>query len=1132
MSNPMRTFEHLRDTYLRYLDSPFNFRYADLVSERRRLLDTDGRIYRHPLIEPVPAYRSSGQSLETAAQDILAGLWQPSEIADASEFISLGLFPSGRELYQHQRDVLQDVLVDRRDSVVTTGTGSGKTECFLLPIVATLIRESASWPAPSQRPHGWDWWNDFTVAGRQRRWAQRVPQRAHEVRPAAMRALILYPLNALVEDQLSRLREGLDSEAARQWLGNRRSGNLIYFGRYTGRTPISGGRSAENTARLRAELQSMEADASAVHGTEAQRFFPGMRGGEMWSRWDMQDAPPDILITNYCMLNIMLMRTLEAPVFGHTRQWLRQSQENVFHLVVDELHTYRGTPGTEVAYLLRVLLDRLGLSPASDQLRVISSSASLESGDTGKRYLEQFFSRSRERFHAIGGQEYVVRPAADAPMRLSAHRGALAVFGRSVLKDGPGTLAEQSMALAAATGAPTLADEGDAPAVLAAVANHIGAVDALRLACAVEGRVVPRSPDELVPLLFPDAADGEAVDAVDGLLTALSHARDARGMAPLPMRVHIMLRNLQGLWVCTSPSCTEVHERSGFVPVGALHYLPKLTCGCGARILELLYCEACGEVFFGGYRRGTGNPGEWYLSPDHPNLEAAPDLQALDRHHSSYAVFWPAPDELSPGTPTWTQDHVGRAWTLGSLDTVDGTVCLGRRNDSIRGYLYHVAAAHSLSPPPDRLGREPYPSICPRCDADWRRRDLIRSPIRTQRTGFQKVAQVLADSLLRDLTRPPMSSSRKLVVFSDSRQDAAKLSAGMRFSHYRDALRQALVQAMRSQSAGPHAFSMQLTGETLHGPDVLAATRFQGARPLEATTLAMAANAATAGLPSILQSQLTNEQMAAQILSRASAGPFRVTQLADDVAGLMLAKGMNPAGCTQSVTWTEPETRTGSWRDLYNWPADGTGDAVFAKSAAELTQQQQTHLARVQRASVAELMDIVFASGRRGMESLLLALPTVDLLAFPAPSVAVREGAEGTIFLFGSRRRLSSHPCLQRDSAPRYVSSYLETVAGAHDLDATAYTRDVLAYLDAARCLNTAHFHLNVAALCMLPPTGHGFQCLRCRRVQMNPSGGSARIAGPRWKNESRLGRNWLPKTTTPIWRCTPMTSSASTVRR
>ena len=133
----------------------------------------------------------------------------------------------------------------------------------------------------------------------------------------------------------------------------------------------------------------------------------------MWSRWDMQEDPPDILITNYSMLNIMLMRSLESPIFEQTQRWLAKDKErNVFHLVVDELHTYRGTPGTEVGYLLRTLLYRLGLTPESPQLRIISTSASIDAHDPGSlEYLEQFFGRDSTSFRIIGGTQ------ADVPER-------------------------------------------------------------------------------------------------------------------------------------------------------------------------------------------------------------------------------------------------------------------------------------------------------------------------------------------------------------------------------------------------------------------------------------------------------------------------------------------------------------------------------------------------------------------------------------------------------------------------------------------------------------------------------------------------------------------------------------------
>lgn len=118
-------------------------------------------------------------------------------------------------------------------------------------------------------------------------------------------------------------------------------------------------------------------------------------------------------------------------------------------------------------------------------------------------------------------------------------------------------------------------------------------------------------------------------------------------------------------------------------------------------------------------------------------------------------------------------------------------------------YLYHVPVMHGNNPPDVESAARAFPSRCPRCDADWGG-SPIGSPIRTQRTGFQKIAQILSDSLLRFIGSGHGAGvdSRKLVLFSDSRQDAAKLSAGMNMAHYLDALRQAEHDALIRQGAG------------------------------------------------------------------------------------------------------------------------------------------------------------------------------------------------------------------------------------------------------------------------------------------------------------------------------------------
>ena len=1082
MNNPLAIFDNLREMYLRYLDSPFDLRYPDLIAERRALLDTDGRLYRRPLIEPVPAYQTSGMTFQQAAAAALAGTWPSNLVTHLTEFVSQGLFPVGRELYVHQREVFEQSVVHGRDVIVTTGTGSGKTEAFLLPILATLIRDSHQWPAPAQRSPQWDWWNHWTMQGQRRRWSARIPQRAHETRTPAVRALILYPLNALVEDQLARLRNGLDGTSARAWLNIGRSGNKFYFGRYTGRTPVSGTRSSAATNRLRAELAEMHRDAQLVAGRPAAHFFPSMDGAEMWSRWDMQDNPPDILITNYSMLNIMLMRGVEAGIFEQTKQWLRASRHNIFHLVVDELHTYRGTPGTEVAYIVRLLLDRIGLRSDSDQLRIIASSASLTNDGNGLEYLEAFFGRDQGHFDIIGTPAQPLNGNAFIQVRTNA--AALCQLRDALRASGAATPALVN-AFSDAIGA-SVQPTGTPPAVvLESALQHVNAADAVRLACASgpehAPQLQPRFPEQIAASIFPDLSPAEALQATEGLIAGICAARRPDGTAPLPIRAHIFYRNLQGLWVCTNPNCTQAPPRNGTCPVGSLHYVPTLTCGCGSRVLELLYCESCGETFFGGYRRDTGlNPNEWFLSPDHPDLEASPDMASLDRDYLRYAVYWPAGPGLAPASIQWTQDRVPRTWRSAQFTIGDGRVALGGP-----GYLYFVPAMHRPNPPVAPSASNAYPARCPRCDVDWSRRP-IGSPVRTLRTGFQKIAQVLSDAVLRDVAGAGQSESRKLVVFSDSRQDAAKLSAGMRFSHYRDALRQAITDAVAVQGQGAQYFAAQLAGQALTPEHQALATTFGATHPAEAATLSMAAHSTTALMPSPSHPGLTSALAAQSILTRASQGPFHVVQLANDASAQLLTIGTNPGGFSRDVLWTTPPNQSGSWRDLYVWGPPGL--VPQTKSGAQLTQAEQTHLRTIQGQSLIEVMDVIFASGRRSLESLRIAYPTTDRIGAPAGTPLLQQAADSVIRLLGARRRLSTHGAAGQPNPPGYVTQYLAAVAQRHGLTPATFTSDVFSYLSSAGVINQQV--LTAQNLYLMRPEGAYSECAQCRRVHLHASGG------------------------------------------
>ena len=1085
MNNPLALFRNLRDLYLRYLDSPFDLRYGDLVRERRALLDRDGYLWREPLIEPVPAYPPCGRDFRGVAHDLLDASWGVHEADELADFIACGAFRPDLQPYEHQRRAFEQSVVHGRDVVITTGTGSGKTECFLLPVLAALVRESRTWGAPGALNPDCDWWNHSTMTGARRSWQPRISQRANEdssTRPAAIRALLLYPLNALVEDQLIRLRETLDSVPARTWLNAHRGGNRFYFGRYTGRTPISGDRNAGNTARLRSNLRETERDARLVaNDAEARRFFPAMDGAEMWSRWDMQDAPPDLLITNYSMLNIMLMRGIESGIFDATRQWLEGDRNRVFHLIVDELHTYRGTPGTEVAYLLRVLLERIGLTPDSNQLRIIASSASLDAGDTGRIYLEQFFGRDRNRFYVERGATQTPDAAAISSVR--AHAPAFRDYARS-LGTGVNSVGQANV-LHQAVGCVLTSPDTTPERLLHEAAELTRLAEALRAASVnSDGHgLLPQTPEQLAGSLFGNALpDNERREGVEGVLACLASARSGLGSAPLPLRGHFFFRNVQGIWACTNPQCSEVIGRTEPCPVGMLHYLPTLSCRCGSRVLELLACESCGEIFFGGYRRDDPqNPGAYFLSADHPDLEASPEMALLDREYRNYAVFWPSTNR-APLTAQWDQVPTRRHWRPANLLPADGSVTLGGGN----GYLYYVPAMHRPNPLNDDRARQAYPAICPRCDEDRRGRRLD-TPIRVMRTGFQKIAQVLSDALLRQIPQTAQHSNRKLVVFSDSRQDAAKLSAGMRFAHYRDALRQSLAQAIRTAGRGTLAFQAQLAGQPLDDERRRLAVDFAATHPAEVAILSGAALPALANLPAPGFVSLTYAQAAQQILQRGENGPFPIPLFTVDIAARLLVRGMNPGGFAQDILWTDSEQRRGPWRELYEW--NPAGQPV---PRLNLSPEQQRHLGRIDNAAFAEVMDIVFASGRRSLEALRIALATTDRLNFLASRPLVQQTTDGVIQLLGSRRsRLSTHDANTLQNIPRYVVAYIHTVARQNGEDPQTLERDVMDHLERCGVLSPAQIGILFAErLCLVRPEEQFFACPQCRRVHVHPSGG------------------------------------------
>ena len=278
---PIAAAESIVDSVERYLRSNFNPRresiaqdYSRAIDESKKTQDIGGQLFRE-----VRKEFAEGKSLRELFE---AGVIHP----ELTKFTSF-------TLYEHQSRALELATRDNRNIIVATGTGSGKTEAFLLPIVDSLLKE-----------------------------------RDAGVLNDGIRAIVVYPMNALATDQLERMRESLGKFPD------------LTFGRFVGPTPKT------NKEALR--------DRGGV----------GFPANERASREELVAHPPHIMITNYAMLERLLLLPEWRALFTDKLKWI----------VMDEVHSYDGSKAVEIAMLLRRVKIR---TAGTNRVQCIAASATL-----------------------------------------------------------------------------------------------------------------------------------------------------------------------------------------------------------------------------------------------------------------------------------------------------------------------------------------------------------------------------------------------------------------------------------------------------------------------------------------------------------------------------------------------------------------------------------------------------------------------------------------------------------------------------------------------------------------------------------------------------------------------------------
>lgn len=722
-----------------------------VAAERLKLLSDAEAVASAPLIESTPAFPAGRWVRELEqARTVAPGL---------SELLAFGTPLGTNPLYLHQETALTAVTGDGRNLVLASGTGSGKTEVFLASIVHFLLREArkagAPWPRARAAPAR------GTYEASSQNWA---PSRRNETRPAALRAIVLYPMNALVGDQAARLRRVLASDASMNWQRRVLNDNFIHFGMYTGQSTPPGPwtQAARRTAWAAVEQEIGETWAELEPEQKLSGRFPRLDGPEMLCRWDMQLRPPDILITNYSMLEYMLIRPIESRIFDLTAQWLKSDPDAVVTLVIDEAHTYSGARGTEVALLIRRLRQRLGLPPGTRQVRCIATSASLPTGGAARQQVASFagdlFGESAESFTVVAPESTM---APSAAVRCNDSELPLFVRYWRTLEDQGEEAALRNLGSALGVAADS---SGSVAAQAGRVAQATSAVACLRNLTARRAR----SLQSTYQTLWPGSSDDDGQRAIAGVLAlgALGRINDGVNEQPiLASRIHVFFRGVLGIWACLNPSCDQVGPefRQPDRPVGRLYLEPQNDCPCGGRVLELLSCRWCGLLYMGGIQDAASQT----LWPWHPDPESPVPAGRVE-----YVFGVEDPGSLQASSTTWRSALTTR---------VASATDRGARK------VWETPVAGEL------------PASCPRCLKRRAPTPPIREIVESLRTrGSRSFSAIVEDALRVQAAQSPEApnNGRKALTFADSRQGAATLAGDLLSDHRRDLFRQILYRIL------------------------------------------------------------------------------------------------------------------------------------------------------------------------------------------------------------------------------------------------------------------------------------------------------------------------------------------------
>lgn len=572
MNNIDNIHKQIRQNLEDYLKSQYFGKSKILLKIANERLDEDNLLWKEPYIESPPLYKSSESGFSKA--DI------PENIKVIFKNLaedSLGVFKTP---FIHQLQALE-AFIKGKEIFIATGTGSGKTECFMWPMIAKLFSEATRTPIS---------WNE-----------------------RAVRTVIMYPMNALVADQIGRMRRMLgDSDKKFAKIFKNLCGassRIPQFGMYTGRTPYSGYKPEKSKDKKLAELYESlisrndfkdlvkrgKIPAKVNLSTFASNLkksihVPDAEDAELITRFEMRSFCPDILITNYSMLEYMLFRKYESGIWDSTAKWLHASPENKLLFIIDEAHMYRGSSGGEVALLIRRFLNRLGIN--RDKAQFILTTASMPNDRIEIQKFAKDLTAGNEDFIYLEGQ----RETFGKTRNITIPQDKFNNFNSEIFNSKCETkkLEELNKFWQDIKSKPSFISYKEACEWMYNNLKDFKPFRKLFEIC----REGATSITEIANEIF----ENNNKTAVYAMLSIASAAKNSNGVYLYPIRTHMVFKGLAGAFACTNPKCPNGHSDNG-IDIGSVFFSDSLlSCPhCGGAIFELFNDRDCGTLFFKGY---------------------------------------------------------------------------------------------------------------------------------------------------------------------------------------------------------------------------------------------------------------------------------------------------------------------------------------------------------------------------------------------------------------------------------------------------------------------------------------------------------------------------------------------------